>query len=117
MVIEDETRIMKRRHLVYYLEVHDAESDELIGNLVDITTRGCKIVSKEPIPKGKTFTLRLTLPDDFYTKKELVFEAKSVWSANDINPDFYDTGFEVPRLGLEERKVIRRLIERVGFND
>ncbi len=115
--MDDETRIMKRRHLIYYLEVRDADTDEVVGNLVDITTRGCKIVSKEPIPKNITRNLRLVLPDDFYAKKELVFEAKSVWSANDVNPDFYDTGFEVPRLALEERKVIRRLIERVGFND
>ena len=114
---ESEVRIMKRRHLVYYLEVFDNDTGDLVGNLVDITTRGCKVVSKEVIPRDLVLNLRLVLPDDFYANKELVFEAKSVWSANDVNPDFYDTGFEVPRLGLAERKIIRRLIERVGFND
>ena len=116
-VMDSETRIMKRRHLFYYLEVFDADTGKQVGNLVDITTKGCKLVSRKPIPKDKTMNLKVILPDDYYPGKELIFEARSVWSANDINPDFYDTGFEVPHLGLEERKVIRRLIERVGFND
>ncbi len=108
---------MKRRHLFYYLEVYDADTGSQVGNLVDITTKGCKLVSRKAISPGQDMTLRIVLPDDYYAEKELVFEARSIWSDNDINPDFYDTGFEVPHLGLEERKVIRRLIERVGFND
>ncbi len=115
--MDSETRIMKRRHLIYYLEVFDATSGDKVGNLVDITTRGCKLVSRNAIPVDQSMTLRIVLPDEYYAQKELVFAARSVWSANDVNPDFYDTGFEVPHLGLEERKVIRRLIERVGFND
>jgi hypothetical protein len=110
-------RVMKRRHLFYYLEVFDAISGQQVGNLVDISTRGCKLVSRNKIPKDQDMTLRIILPEEYHGEKELVFEARSIWSANDINPDFYDTGFEVPLLGLEERKVIRRLIERVGFND
>lgn len=117
MMGDDEPRIIKRRHLVYYLEVYNAETDDLLGNLVDITTRGCKIVSRNPISRNKTLMLKLVLPEGFFHENELVFEARSVWSANDINPDFFDTGFEVPHLSLESRKVIRRLIERVGFND
>ncbi len=115
--MDSETRTMNRRHLFYYLEVFDVTTGKQVGNLVDITTRGCKLVSRNAIPEGQNMTLKIVLPDDYYTEKELVFEARSVWSANDINPDFYDTGFEVPGLGLEERKLIRRLIERVGFND
>ena len=114
---DSEPRIIKRRHLVYYLEVYNAETNDLLGNLVDITTRGCKIVSRKPIPRDQTMMLKLMLPEGFFHEDELIFEAKSVWSANDLNPDFFDTGFEVPHLGLEPRKVIRRLIERVGFND
>lgn len=115
--MDSEIRRMKRRHLFYYLEVFDATTGEQLGNLVDITTRGCKLVSRKPIPIDQSMTLKIVLPDDYYSEKELVFEARSVWSANDVNPDFYDSGFEVPHLGLEERKMIRRLIERVGFND
>ena len=36
----DETRSLKRRHLVYYLEVYDDDANELLGHLVDLTTCG-----------------------------------------------------------------------------
>ncbi|MBU0680490.1 MAG: PilZ domain-containing protein [Proteobacteria bacterium] len=109
--MDSETRVMKRRHLFYYLEVFDAISGQQVGNLVDISTRGCKLVSRNKIPKDQEMTLRIMLPEEYHGEKELIFAARSVWSANDINPDFYDTGFEVPLLGLEERKVIRVLLK------
>lgn len=115
--MESKSRIMKRRHLIYYLEVFDAETSALMGKLVDIITRGCKLVSRDAIPEDQKMTLKIILPDDFHSEKELVFEARSLWSANAVNPDFFDTGLEVLDLGLAERKVIRRLIEQVGFND
>jgi len=110
-------RSLARRHLFYYLEVFNEESGDLIGNLVDITTRGIKLVSKDPIPNNTTFKLRMVLPQGYFRVDELHFEAKSVWSANDVNPDFFDTGFEVLNLSREERKIIRKLIEHIGFNE
>ena len=111
------SRSLKRRHLVYYLEVFDNESDELLGKLVDITTRGIKLVSKSKIPINKMFSIRMILPEGYFRNQELRFDMKSIWSSNDVNPDFYDTGFEVANLKRDERKMIRRLIDLVGFND
>ncbi|NOR10642.1 MAG: PilZ domain-containing protein [Desulfovibrionaceae bacterium] len=110
-------RTMKRHHLFYYLEVYDVVSGALLGNLVDITTRGIKLVSKEQIPIDKTFVLRMVLPEGYFPDKEIHFEGKSIWSGNDVNPDFFDTGFEVSNLDRDERRVIRELIDEVGFND
>ncbi len=112
-----ESRIMKRRQLVYYLKLYDEESGELVGNVVDITTRGCKIISEEPLPEEKAMALRLDLPEGLYSLKTIVMKGKTLWSRPDVNPEFYVTGFEVPRLGAEERKVVRQLIEQTAFND
>ncbi len=112
-----ESRIMKRRQLFYYLKLYDVDTGEQVGNVVDITTRGCKVISKGPLPEGKVMTLRFDLPEGLYSLKTLVMKGKTLWSRPDINPDFYVTGFEVPRLGVEERKVVRELIEQTAFND
>lgn len=111
------TRVLKRRHLIYYLEVYDVESGRLLGHLVDITTRGVKLVSKKPIPLQTTFVMQLRLPEGYFQQGEIHFEGKSLWSTNDVNPDFYDTGFEVTSLSKEERKIIREMIDKIGFND
>jgi hypothetical protein len=110
-------RVLKRHHLIYYLEVHDLESGNLLGHLVDITTRGIKLVSKEQIPLNRTYILKLKLPAGYFQENEIHFEGKSLWSSNDVNPDFFDTGLEVTSLSLEERKILHKLIEQLGFND
>ncbi|MBI5557470.1 MAG: PilZ domain-containing protein [Deltaproteobacteria bacterium] len=110
------SRVSKRRHLIYYLEVYDIESNQLLGHLVDITTRGIKLISKEVIPLHKTFILKLILPEGYFKENEIHFEGESLWSSNDVNPDFFDTGFAVTSLSLEERKIMRKLIDQIGFN-
>ncbi len=113
----EDARVLKRRHLVFYLEVYDDDTGELLGHVADITTKGIKMVSHEPTPVGRTFRLRMILPEEYFDDHVLRFEAKSLWSANDINPDFYDTGFEVPNLDVAARKTILKLIAEIGFND
>jgi hypothetical protein len=111
------SRVLKRRHLIYYLEVHDLESGNLLGHLVDITTRGIKLISKEKIPLNRTYILKLKLPEGYFKEHEIHFEGKTLWSSNDVNPDFFDTGLEVKNFSLGERKILRKLIEQLGFND
>lgn len=113
----NEPRSLKRRHLVYYLEVYDADANELLGHLVDLTTTGFKLVSKQRIPTNRDYRLRMLLPEGYFAQKELCFEAKSLWSSNDINPDFYDTGFSAPKLELKTQNIIRDLVEQISFND
>ena len=113
----EEARSLKRRHLIYYLEVHDEDTSELLGHLVDITTEGLKLVSKEPIDKGRLFHMRMTLPEGYFEDKELFFTAESLWSSNDVNPDFYDTGFAVPDLNSRAREIIVDLVNQLSFND
>jgi len=112
-----ETRALKRRHLVYYLEVYDDETNELLGHLVDLTTSGLKLVSKQGIPVNRLYKLRMLLPEGYFTQKDLHFEARSKWSANDINPDFYDTGFTAPKLETKAQNIILDLVSQLGFND
>ncbi len=110
-------RVLKRRHLLYYLEVYDLESGSLLGHLVDVTTRGIKLISRNKIPINKNYSLKMILPKTALQEQEIHFAGKALWSDPDINPDFYDTGFEITNLSLEERKALHKLIERFGFND
>jgi len=113
----EDTRNLQRRHLIFYLEVYDDASGELLGHLVDITTKGLKLVSKEPIPAGKDYTLRMLLPEGYFEEKILRFHATSRWSSNDVNPDFYDTGFLVEELDKGAVDIINELILSLGFRD
>ncbi|MEW6427225.1 MAG: PilZ domain-containing protein [Thermodesulfobacteriota bacterium] len=115
--MEGDGRTLKRRHLIYYLEVFDEDTGRLLGHLVDITTRGIKLISKEAVPLDRVYRMRMHLPEGYFKECVVHFEGRAVWSGNDVNPDFFDTGFDVPNLDKNVRKIIIKLINWLGFND
>lgn len=113
----NDLRQLKRRHLIYYLEVFDQTTDKLLGHLVDLTVKGMKLISKEEIAAGQTFSLRMIMPEEYCPEREVHFTATSTWCSQDVNPDFYATGFNAPDLDPETRRLFMVLINQVGFND
>ncbi len=115
--MDKQPRNLHRRHLIFYLEVYDDATGELLGHLVDLTTKGIKLVSKNAFPNGQTYVMRMELPEDYFEEKTLRFTATSRWCTNDVNPDFYDTGFEAQDLDRETIDIIVKLIQALGFSD
>lgn len=113
----NELRQLKRRHLIYYLEVFDQKTGKLLGHLVDLTVKGIKLISKEKIAPEQSFSLRMIMPEEYCPEKEVRFTANSTWCGEDVNPDFFATGFNTPDLPEETRRLFMILINQVGFND
>ena len=114
----DERRLLKRRHLLYYLSVEDTDTGVLLGHLVNVTAGGIMLMSLEPIPTGRVFQLRMTIPAGAEgARQTLVFQAKSVRSGKDVNPDFFDTGFHMVSLTPTQLGLMETLIDDYGFRD
>jgi hypothetical protein len=113
-----ERRQLRRRHLIYYLRVIDTRTGRLLGHLVDVTTDGMMLMSPEPIPVGERFRLRMALPSDEEAQPETIeFEARSLWSRQDLNPDFHDTGFQFVGPSPRQMAAVATLIDDHGFRD
>lgn len=110
-------RTVARRHLIYYLRVFDQQSGHLIGNLVDISTKGIMVVSDKPITVGQRVRLRMVLPDTVDGSKEVEFDAESRWCRNDANRDFFDTGFELLDPSMDFLDAVDRLVEDCLFKE
>lgn len=110
-------RVLKRRNLIYYLAIHDRESGELLGHLVDITTDGFKLVSALPIERDRLFKLRLELPEHYFEQRELLFQARSRWTKPDVNPELSTTGFTLEDIDEAGKDVVAGLVSLYGFND
>ncbi len=110
-------RKLKRRHLIYYLRVFDYDTKDLLGHLVDITTEGIMLISEKPIPQDKNYRLLMTLPREISGVTEVSFQAKSKWSQKDVNPDFYDTGFQLSDIDERHAHIIERLINDFLFQE
>lgn len=115
--MDTEKRTLKRRHLLYYLEVFNKENDEVLGHVVDITTRGIKLVSEYPIETKQNFKLRIKLPKQQFLETSFWFEAMSLWNKKDVNPSLSVTGFQALNLGKEASGTITKLINLLGFKD
>lgn len=112
-----EKRKAKRRHIIYYLRVFDRKTDRLVGQLVDITTSGMKLVSENSIEPDTHYQLRMVLPEEIEKKKEITFEVRSLWCKPDVNPNFYSSGFEFEDISTEDIQIVKNLIYDFSFRD
>lgn len=109
-------RKLHRNNLIYYMRVLNRETDELLGNLVDITPEGMMLISDEPIPAKTRFDLRIHFPREIFGEKVLDFSAESLWTRPDVNPDFHDTGFRILDVPLDQILLIKKLVSEYGFS-
>ena len=105
-----ERRNFKRWQLIFYLRVFDQDTGSLLGHIIDISEGGMMLISEQPIPIDQPFRLYLDAPRDTGPRQHIEFEAYSLWSKNDINPDFYDTGFRITQLTPYGLRQLRLLI-------
>ena len=110
-------RTLKRRHLIYYLRVFDHDRGDLVGHLVDVTTRGMMLISETPLPTESDFTLRMDLPPDLFPANDWVVGAKSIWCRPDVNPAFWDTGLRFLGFSRRDELVVSDLIKHYGLKD
>jgi hypothetical protein len=112
----DERRKLERKYLVVYSRVFDRKTGKVIGYLSDLTTKGAMIIGEHQLENGEYYQLRIDLPESSeFSKSHIDLVAKSVWSRPDIDPAFFNTGFEFSEVSPEDEKIIKLMIELYEF--
>ncbi|MEM7020581.1 MAG: PilZ domain-containing protein [Pseudomonadota bacterium] len=116
----DDRRRVKRRELVLYLEVFDAENDILLGHLADINTGGIMLFGEDKIPLQEEYTLEIRLADseaaiiyDNDGDRNIRFNAESRWAAPEPDSSLFFTGFKFMETSTAIRTSIRQIIRRL----
>ena len=112
-----EGRRLRRMHVISYLKVHERNSDESIGRVIDMTTEGMGLYSEEPIDINRICQFRMTLPMALKIKKEITFDARVVWCRQAIHPGFYDSGIQLLNVPSKDVEVIEQFIEEATLED
>lgn len=108
-------RNLKRHYLIYYLRVFNRENGEIIGHLVDITTKGIMIMRDSPIEVGGKYLLRLRWRNSMGQLQLVDFEGDCRWCHPDVNPDFYAAGFAITTAKPGDIDIITGLIRDLGM--
>ncbi len=112
-----EYRKLERRHIMFYSRIFNRKTGGFLGYLGNITPEGAMIISENPLSTDTVYSLSMGIPEDLYEKAVLSFEARSIWCKPDIDPNFYDTGFQLFDLTEEDIAIINQIIEDYGFRE
>lgn len=110
-----ERRKIPRKYMMYYTRIFRMPNGEFIGHLVDITKAGAMLISESPIAVNHTFQLKMELSPDVSDRPFMLFQAKSIWCRKDVDPHFYNTGFQLIEMTEEDLETINRIVEAYGF--
>ncbi len=115
--IQDRRRY-KRRSLSYYMLISDANTEESVGHLVDITPDGLMMDCPKSLPLEKDFHLRLDTMPDVADKPFITFIARSKWCKPDvIEPYLFDVGFKIVSINPHDADIIRRIADKYAAQD
>ncbi len=111
-----ERRTLDRKYLMVYSRVFDRRTGKILGYLSDLSSKGAMIISDDPIKENVTLSLRFDLPDPpLFSVDHLNLEARVAWCKPDIDPSFYNIGFEFIEITEQEKLIIEEMIEAYEF--
>ena len=108
----------QRVYITFYLRVFEVDTDEFIGFLIDFSEDGIMIMSEFPLHENKFYQMKMKLPSSLEWKgkkdkdKYITFTAECRWTKHDdVDKEFYLSGFLFTELGEEERNILKELID------
>ena len=113
--MSEERRNVKRSRFTYYMRVLDNNTQNLVGYLIDISSKGFQLDSPQPIPVNRDYNLRLDLTSDISEKAFIVFTARSRWSRPDSSdPSSHDAGFQIIKISSSDDVIFQRIVTKYG---
>ena len=111
-------RKLRRHHLIFYLKVYDSAADRPLGFLGDITLEGMMVMSEQPLELGRVYELEVRNQAPQNQSGTMRCRARALWcQSDDINPEYYATGFRFEESPADAEQAIRRLIREIGFDN
>jgi len=112
----DDRRKIPRKYLMVYSRVFDRETGKILGYLSDMNQMGAMIISDDPLPEGNVLALRFDLPDPLhFAIDHLNMKARIAWCQPDIDPAFYNIGFQFGTVTAEQLKIIEAMVDLYEF--
>jgi c-di-GMP-binding flagellar brake protein YcgR len=110
---EAERREYERYSADFHLDVYERDDDSPLGQLVDISMGGMRLLSERPVRTGDRLDLILDIALESGRKEKVSVQAESVWGKEDDNPGLYQTGFKFLNLSQAADEAIEAIIQEL----
>lgn len=105
----------ERKDFIFYTQLIDQETQQVIGHLSDISSGGFKMDSQMVLPVNKDFRFRMNLSSDIANKPYMEFLARSRWcNVDPIDPYVYNIGCQLIQITPADFEIFNRMIEKYG---
>lgn len=113
-----ERRRAKRHSITYYIQVMEASTQKVIGNLADVSAVGIMIDGSQSFPIGKEIRIRMETTPEIADVLHIDFNARVKWCLPDtFSPGIYDIGLELISISTANAKVLAQIAEKYGSHD
>ncbi len=109
----------QRNYLAQYLYVIDANTNDIIGYLGDLSEHGLMFISQELIPLNVVRDVIIQNNIDAKDEQPLSVKAtiKTIWRKPNINPEMFCIGCNLIEIDANERKQLDSLVSVVRFDN
>jgi len=112
----DERRVLDRKYLIVYSRVFERNLGKMLGYLGDLSLSGAMIISEQPQTIDSMIPLRFDLPDlQLFGADHLDISARVAHCDPDINPAFYNIGFEFLEIASEQKEILEKMMDTYEF--
>jgi hypothetical protein len=113
-----ERRRATRKTISYYIQIMDAATQDVIGNLVDVSSAGIMIDGRNSLPIDKIIRIRMDTTPEVANLLHIEFSARVKWChADTVSPGIYDIGLEFVQISPSNAEVLTRIAEKYGSKD
>lgn len=104
-----------RKHLLFYLDILDVQSGELLGHLGDISLDGLMMVADQPLPLQQVRVILIKLPEDEeLTESSIEMKIEVRWTRPDLNPNLHRIGCQFVDISEKNRAIIQQVEQILG---
>jgi len=112
----DEKRKLERKYLIVYSRVFERNMGKMLGYLGDLSLSGAMIISEQAQAVDSELPLRFDLPDlQLFSVGQLDVSARVAHCGPDINPAFYNIGFEFLDVDPEKKVILEKMMDAYEF--
>jgi len=113
MSVSEKVERAPRKHLIYFVKVSSSNGETFTGRLVNISSNGLKMITKEKLFLGDTYRLEISLPEKTDESKHIVCMGKTVWYTHSTSRDHFSAGFEIFEIDDINKSLLNELMKEL----